>query len=264
MKDYEQRSRSYLQRRSYTAIRIDGKAFHTYTRGLKKPFDEGLVEDMQLTTKFLCENIQGCKLGYTQSDEISLILTDFDTIQTSAYFDGQTQKICSVVASMATAEFNRLRCIRSSSHYEDVCGGFSKRVNAICVDEFPKLAFFDARCFTLPSFTETMNYLRWRQKDAVKNSISMVAQSLYSHKELHKKSGNEKQEMIFQKGQNWNDYPDSQKRGTTVIRRPFTAISDDGDVYSRNRWELEFPDFMGDTASEYLMGIFPRESKEII
>jgi len=243
MKDYEQRARSYLQRRSYTVIRVDGKCFSSYTRGLKKPFDEGLVEDMQLTTQFLCENIQGCKLGYTQSDEISLILTDFDNNQTDAYFDGQIQKICSVVASMATAKFNQLRLKRY----------------AVELEGLPILAFFDARAFNLPSFTETMNYLRWRQKDAVKNSISMVAQSLYSDKQLHKKNGSEKQEMIFQKGQNWNDYPASQKRGTTVVRRPFTAISDEGDTYSRSRWEVETPDLLKDTAPEYLGEIFPDE-----
>lgn len=286
MKEYEQRNRSYLQRRMYTVIRCDGKAFHTYTRGCKKPFDEGLVEDMQLTMKYLCENIQGCKLGYTQSDEISLVLTDFDTLQTDAWFDGQVQKICSIASSLATARFNQLRATRfwdvgamadmedwnENSKYKfgkNIRGAFKDGVNVydyqICLGDVvnytpqnpDSLAFFDARCFTLPSFTETMNYLRWRQKDAVKNSISMVAQSLYSHKELHKKNSSDKQEMIFQKGQNWNDYPAEQKRGSVAVRRPFTAIADDGDTYSRNRWEIETPDLLKDTAVEYLESIFP-------
>jgi tRNA(His) 5'-end guanylyltransferase len=206
MKDYEIRSRTYLPRRANTIIRLDGKAFHTYTRGLDKPFDYQLMDDMIEVTKFLCKEIQGCKIGYTQSDEISLVLTDYDNIRTSAWYDGQVQKICSVSASLATAKFNELRP--------------------------GKLAFFDSRCYSISDQQEVVNYLLWRQQDASRNSVSMAAQSVYSHKELHKKSTMVQQEMLFQKGINWNDYSISTKRGSSVIK---TYYEKDGG--QRSKWE---------------------------
>ena len=111
--NYESRSRIFLTRRTPVICRLDGKAFHTWTRGLKKPFDEGLIDDMEATTKFLCENIQGVKLGYCQSDEISLLLTDYETLDTQAWFDYNVQKMTSISASMATAKFNQLRLQRN-------------------------------------------------------------------------------------------------------------------------------------------------------
>lgn len=109
---YEKRTKNFLPRRTYTIIRLDGKAFHTYTKGLKRPFDMGFINDMNETAKYLCENIQGCKFAYVQSDEISLLLTDFDKITTDAWYDGNIQKIVSVSASLATAFFNKLRIKR--------------------------------------------------------------------------------------------------------------------------------------------------------
>lgn len=199
-KNYEDRTRYFLLRRLYTIIRIDGVSFHTYTRGLKKPFDAGLISDMDETGKYLCQNIQGCKLAYVQSDEISLILTDFDDLNTSAWFDNNIQKIASVSASMSASKFNQLRILR----------------NEMSIN---KLAFFDARVFQVPTKTEAINYLIWRQNDATRNSISSVAQSMYSHKELHGKSSNEMQEMIFQKGLNWNDFPSGYKRGRLICKQ---------------------------------------------
>lgn len=190
--NYEHRTRILLPRRTYTIIRLDGKAFHTYTKGLERPFDKQLVNDMDETAKFLCENIQGVKLAFVQSDEISLVLTDFDKITTNAWFDGNIQKMVSVSASLATAKFNELRP--------------------------GKLAFFDSRVFTIPEKSEVINYLIWRQQDTVRNSITAVAQSLYSHKELFKKNTNEMQEMCFQKGINWNDYDDGLKRGRIIVK----------------------------------------------
>ena len=108
--NYENRSKTYLTRRTPVIIRLDGKAFHSFTRGMKKPYDEIFHNTMNATMKYLCENIQGCKLGYTQSDEITLLLTDYDTLTTSAWFDYNVQKICSVSASMATMAFNKFLC----------------------------------------------------------------------------------------------------------------------------------------------------------
>jgi len=215
MKDfYESRSSVFLPRRTYTIIRIDGKAFHTYTRGLKRPFDEGFIKDMDITAKDLCKEVQGVVMGYVQSDEISLVLSDFAKFATSAWFDGNVQKMCSVSASIATASFNRARVSRALKLMQN---------NALLNSFNPysmKWATFDSRAFVIPSKEEVINYLVWRQNDATRNSISSVAQSMFSSKELHGKCQKTMQEMIFQKsGQNWNDFPAGQKRGRAVVKR---------------------------------------------
>ena len=114
---YEDRTRYSLPRRTYTIIRLDGKAFHTFTRNMKRPYDENLMKIMDETAKFLCEEIQGAQFAYTQSDEISLLLTDFEKITTDAWFDGNIQKMVSVAASLATQEFNRRLLVNSFFEY---------------------------------------------------------------------------------------------------------------------------------------------------
>jgi tRNA(His) guanylyltransferase len=214
---YEDRTRFLLPRRTYTIIRIDGKAFHTYTRGLVQPFDQGLIEDMDATACYLCKNIQGAKFAFVQSDEISILLTDFDKIGTDAWFDGNIQKMVSVAAGLATAEFNRLRLLRKFDTTIATAGTI--------MDLF-KWATFDARIFTIPCDYEVENYFIWRQKDAVRNSISSVAQSFYSQKELEGKNGDQKQELIFQKGINWNDYSPKYKRGRFIFKQQFEVVPD--------------------------------------
>jgi len=152
---------------------------------------------MQETTRLLCSNIQGAKLGYTQSDEISLLLTDFDDIATDAWFDGNLQKIVSVSASMASAFFNCLRVKR----------GVQKDV-----------AIFDSRAWTTADPWEAYNTFWWRQKDCTKNAVQMVARSLASHKECANKNISELNELIFQKGKNFNDYPNDCKRGAFIYK----------------------------------------------
>lgn len=209
--NYESRTKQFLTRRTPTIIRLDGKSFGNYTRGLNKPFDEGLIGDMQSTTQFLCENVQGCKLGYTQSDEITLVLTDYDKLTSDAWFDYNVQKMTSVAASMATAKFNQLRTKRVYTE--------SRGTTTPCT-ELP-LAFFDARVFQIPEKEEVVNCLIWRQRDAERNSIQMLAQSLFSHNELHKKNTSELQEMCFQKGHNWNDLDVSKKRGSLIVKATY-------------------------------------------
>lgn len=217
---YEMRTKTYLPRRTYTIIRIDGKAFKTYTRGLKKPFDMGLIEDMDETAKYLCKNIQGAKMAFVQSDEISIVLTDFDTLQTDAWFDGQVQKIVSVSASMATSKFNQLRTKRYITEKFD--NGIDKITEIWFKNLIDfKLAEFDSRVFTIPFKEEVLNYLQWRQQDTVRNSISSVAQSMFSPKELHGKNQNDMQEMCFQKGINWNDFDAKLKRGRLIIKQDY-------------------------------------------
>ena len=210
---YEDRYRISLPRRSNVIIRVDGKAFHTFTKGLKRPYDEGLSEDMDATMKYLCENIQGAKMGYVQSDEISIWLTDYDDIKTDAWFDYNIQKMCSIATALATAKFNQLRMQRRCWDGDDLDGILDS-------DEIAthKLAMFDARVFVIPGINEVANYFIWRQQDATRNSISMAAQSMYSPKDLHGKTSEEKQEMMFQKGTNWNDYPIRFKRGHACIK----------------------------------------------
>lgn len=210
---YEQIPKTKLMRRTPVIIRIDGKAFHTFTRGFKRPFDGVLIKTMQETTKYLCENIQGCVLGYCQSDEISLILVDYQRFETSAWFDYEIQKMCSISASMATMVFNRV---------------FSETVSDLPIKDtklFDRYfeasysgAMFDARVFNVPK-EEVTNYIYWRQLDASRNSIQMVGQANFSHKELQNKSCNDIQDMLMtQKGINWNDFPTYQKRGSCVVR----------------------------------------------
>lgn len=223
MKMHEDRTRFYLPRRTYTIIRLDGKSFHTFTRGCKKPFDRSLMDCMQAATLKLCEEIQNVKIGYTQSDEITLVLTDFDERGTCQWFDGNLQKMVSVSASIATAEFN-LRWSRKATEafYEtlsDVVYDRSGIVEEILnFQSGLKSAHFDSRAYTVSDPWEALNSVQWRQMDASKNSIQMVAKSLYSHKELQNKNTSQLQEMIHQKGQNWNDYPIDCKRGAFVVR----------------------------------------------
>lgn len=266
---YEDRTRIFLSRRTYTIIRIDGRAFHTYTRGLKRPFDEGLIEDMDATACYLCKNIQGAKFAFVQSDEISILLTDFEKNTTDAWFDGNIQKMASIAASMATSKFNELRKIRrfkeiSNFFIRQTAEEFYKSRTISLMEEIfdIKLAEFDARVFTIPSKVEVENYFIWRQQDTVRNSISSVAQSLYSHNELNGKNTNEMREMIFQKGINWNDYAPKYKRGrfiekvavkkSTPILEPY--IKDAMSV--RNVWtSIEPPIFTQDR--EFLISRIP-------
>jgi len=216
-KNYENRTRILLPRRTYTIIRIDGKAFHTYTRGCVRPFDDGLIEDMDATACYICKNVQGAKFAFVQSDEISILMTDFEKIGTDAWFDGNIQKIVSVAASMATAKFNQLRFMRKFNS-----PSVSYNADAILsIIDVTKLAEFDARTFTIPMDVEVENYFIWRQQDCVRNSISSVAQSLYSQRELAGKNMSQQQDMIHEKGQNWNDYAPKYKRGRFIFKQSF-------------------------------------------
>lgn len=249
IKGYESVTKYKLMRRTYTVIRLDGCSFSNYTKGLNRPFDKGLVDDMIETTKYLCKNIQGCKLGYTQSDEITLVLTDFEQYKTQAWFDGELQKMCSISASMATAKFNQLRLYRAMNN----------PLKPVDYENF-KLAHFDSRVFQVPTLNEVNNTLLWRQRDFIRNSISVCAQSIYSHKFLNGKTSNEKQELIFDEGAelrekliragynnipclnninvmntdkdnfNWNDLPVNLKRGTTITLQEVEKITPQGNV----------------------------------
>ena len=227
MKEYEKVSRTKLMRRTPVIIRLDGKAFHTWTRGLDKPFDRNLMNVMQKTMLALCEQIQGCVLGYTQSDEITLVLVDYQRIESSAWFDDQVQKMCSVAASIATSAFEKalheeIEALEidaqwyQSSYIWDKATNYWEKAKLLKEKQFK--ANFDARVFNVPIY-EVINNLIWRQQDATRNSINMVAQSLYSHKELQGIGTKELQNKMFvEKNVNWNDFEVDEKRGIAAIK----------------------------------------------
>lgn len=253
MKTYEAVPKEKLVRRMPVIIRLDGKAFHTFTRGFVKPFDAVLMKTMNDTMKYLCENIQGCVLGYTQSDEISLVLIDYQTLTTDAWFEYSVEKMCSIAASMATLAFNKA-WINNVYEWEESC------LPATIFDEedypekykdeikqaelyesrFDDGALFDARAFNVPK-EEVMNCLCWRQQDATRNSIQAAGQANFSHKQLMNKSCNQIQDMLFvEHGINWNDYPVPCKRGTCCIKRLMDVDCRDGTTKQRNKWVLDY------------------------
>lgn len=220
--NYENRAKTSLIRRMPVAIRLDGKSFHNFARNLKKPFDEILMKSMQSTMKYLCENIQGCVFGYTQSDEITLILVDYQKFTSDAWFDYNVQKVCSISASMATMAFNKAFARNVNKYLEEhlplVIGNDVDEYMDAIEEAVVKGAMFDSRCFNIPK-EEVNNLVLWRQQDASKNSVQMVARCYFSDKELKGKNTNEMQEMIFQKANiNWNDFPIPCKRGTSCIK----------------------------------------------
>lgn len=214
---YEDIYRIKIPRRTNVIIRVDGKAFHSLTRDVQKPFDEIFMDCMNKTAIALCQEIQGCKFAYTQSDEISLWLTDYDDIGTEAWFGGNLQKMCSISAALASVTFSA---------------------------NYGRSAYFDSRVFVVPELEEVVNYFIWRQQDASRNSINAVAQSLYSHKSLQGKNTNDLHEMIFNAGKNWNDYPVTQKRGTAFKKTGSGWKLDEPPIFTADR------DFIRNAAAE--------------
>lgn len=252
MKQYEAVSKNVLMKKTPVIIRLDGKTFHTFTKNFNKPFDQVLMSAMQQTMKYLCENIQGCVFGYTQSDEITLVLIDYPNIDTAAWFDYEVQKMVSVAASMATLAFNRIfaDCARS---------WVQKRIMELRYDAeemrykdaldkaIAAGAMFDARVFNLPP-NEVVNCLIWRQSDASRNSVQMAGRAVFSHNQLQGKSNSEIQDMLMsEKGINWNDYSIPCKRGsacykiqtTTTMPNPNPNSNKEPITVMRNIWIVD-------------------------
>lgn len=197
-----------LPMRMPTIIRLDGKAFHTFTRGLEKPFDLKFIRSMSDLALYLCDNIQTAQLAYVQSDEISILLHPYKKLETQGWFANEIQKIVSVSAAMASAYFTQ---------------------------KTERLALFDSRVFVLPE-SEVVNYFVWRQEDWTKNSVQMLARSLYSTKELHGKHRQDMMDMMIEKGKNWNDLPNFVKRGTCVKKfGGLWGIDENPPIFTKNR-----------------------------
>lgn len=212
MKQYENLQKGKLLPNYPIIARIDGRAFHTVTRKCQRPYDEELSELMQITTICLMEETDA-KVGYTQSDEISLLFYPQNE-KSQTIFNGNKQKLDSVLASIATYSFLTEAAKLGKS-------------DSKLLERLTPPFYFDARSFNVFSKEEVFNYFLWRELDATKNSISMAAQAYYSHKELHGKNSSDKQEMLFQRGVNWNNYPSFFKRGQyfrkTKASLPFSA-----------------------------------------
>lgn len=248
MKNYEQRNRYYLQKRMPVIIRLDMRSGHSFCRGFQRPFDGLFIKSMQDTAKYLCENIMNVKMSYQQSDEISLVLVDYEKLNSGVFFDYRVDKICSIAASMATMAFNK--CF--ADNVENLCFNTKELLSN---EEFDKMfdiygskvgkAMFDARCFNIPK-EEVTNLIYWRQLDATRNSIQMVGRSKFSHKQLDNKSCSDIQNMLMNEYQiNWNDIPTYLKRGSCCIK----DTTEDG----RGNWkiDLDIPIFKGE-GREYI------------
>lgn len=225
MKGYEHVTRTALIRRMPAIVRVDGKAFHTLTAGMRRPFDEDFTSCMWEAALALCDEIQGAQVAFVQSDEISVLLVDYQTLDTQPWFDAGIQKIASVSASIATQAFGaRYRHLFASDNTRPL---------------------FDSRVFNLPR-EEVVNYFVWRQQDATRNSIQMVGQAHFSQKQLHGLSCDLIQEKLFQEcGINWNDTPVHSKRGACAVREVFKV-----EGAERSRWKVdgEIPIFTQDRA----------------
>lgn len=221
MKTFEAVTKTALMRRCPAILRVDGRAFHSLTRGMQKPYDLALVAAMDAAALRLCDEISNAVMAYVQSDEISVLIVDYASIGTQAWFDAQVQKTVSVGAALASVAFNA----SIAAAYPDKAG-----------------AVFDGRVFNLP-LHEVVNYFIWRQQDAVRNSIQSLAQAHFSARELHGVNCDGLQEMLFQQcGINWNDLAPAQKRGRAA-RRVTTEV----DGVTRSRWQIEdVPTFTAD------------------
>jgi tRNA(His) 5'-end guanylyltransferase len=215
MKGYERAYDVRLPLRLPVIVRVDGRAFHTWCRKLERPFDGTFVGFMNGVGLRLCEGLQGARLGFIQSDEVSVLLHNYRTLQTQAWLDNRLQKMVSHAGSIASAQM-----ASEAMRYTTNCGK-------------PRLAQFDARAFVLPE-AEVANYFWWRQRDAERNSIQMLARSLYSHKQLHRKNSDDLQEMCFARGHNWNDLLVSERRGRCVVR-----VAREVDGVERHEWQID-------------------------
>lgn len=265
MKSYEESYKYLITPKTYIIVRCDGKNFSKYTSKLVKPFDDELADAMYETAIALCKEFNA-KFAYTQSDEISLVITDIgDNPDTQPILGNVLQKLCSLTASVATAKFNEVRNLQYINSLIDDIKSFGKVTNVV----LPKQAYFDARVFVVPNADEVINHMIWRQQDATRNSVSMAAHALLGHNATMNLSGEEKQEKMFQdKDVNWNDYPTKYKRGVVISKK--TILKDvinptDMDCNSepevlsvtRSKWMVDFeiPIFTKD--KQYLFDLIP-------
>lgn len=195
IKRYEAVTHHTATARTPLMIRVDGRAFHTFTRGMDRPFDESLIGSMVGAAKCVAEDMQGFKAAYIQSDEATFCVTDYDNIETQGWFDYDLSKIISISSALMTANFIRL----------------------LGTDKMP---VFDSRAFSIPQ-NDVVNAFVWRAKDWERNSLQMYSRAHFSHKELQGKNRADMHEMLHKMGKNWTtDLPDRQRNGTFLVATP--------------------------------------------
>lgn len=258
-KYYEEIPKTKLMRRCPVVLRIDGKAHHTFCRSFDRPFDEIYIKTMQNTAKYLCENLQGAALSYQQSDEISILLIDYQKLDTAAWFDYEVQKLCSVSASMTTLAFNKFFIDNTDIAFTHECEELNNKLvlKELTEQEFDEAydkleekydkyyskfnkAMFDSRCFNIPK-EEVTNYFYWRQLDATRNSIQMVGQANFSQKELQNKSCNDIQNMLLtEKDINWHRLEIYKKRGSCCIKERQEVFNTKTEKeFTRSVWKID-------------------------
>lgn len=247
MKTYEAVYKQKLVPKMPIVIRVDGKAFHTFTKKMCRPFDDILSSSMQMTMVAVAKDLATCKLAYTQSDEITFVCVCDDLIKTDGLYDYKVNKIISIAASKATKYFNKF----FSDNVKELENGSAKFENVVDVDVYKKRLFeaeFDARVMNIPDF-DVINNLIWRQQDATRNSIQMLGQSQFKHSELQSKNCSEIMDMLMlDKNINWNDLETYKKRGSCCYRK-----ESDG----KKKWvlDLEMPILTEDAARKQFVDI---------
>lgn len=236
MKAYEAAARTMLPGRLPVILRVDGKAFHTYTRGCRKPFDERLQNVMNDTAVALCDGVQGSQMAYVQSDEISVLIHGYKKLTSSPWFDNQTMKMVSIAAAIASTTFtmNSWKIWAEEQGGDDVGG----------LHHCMRTALFDARVFVLPE-AEVCNYFIWRQQDAIRNSVQMLARAYFSHKDCDGKNIAQLKETLSVSGVNWDSLSVHLQRGRCVRKQPYSLETETGTV-ERTHWGIDYatPDFI--------------------
>ena len=225
---------------SYVLVMLDGRSFsHMVKNKFQKPFDNEFIRMMNETAEYVCKNVQGCKFAFVQSDEISLVLTDFDTPTTDAFFSNRLCKMQSIIASLATAKFNQLM---ASYHFEkmwdDGCPP-DLSVDDVC-DKIEKLPLyqFDCKCWNVPTYNDVFAWILFRQNDCIKNSKQQTAQTCFPHKELFGKNTDEQIALLKEtKGIDWQQFPNDKKYGRFIWKEEVQLVSDDGYQYTRHMWK---------------------------
>lgn len=252
MKEYESCYEFKIPARTYTIIRLDGKGFSKYTKMFQKPFDDNLSNVMDVATIELCKYLNP-KFAYTQSDEISLVFTDIENIESELIFDGKIQKLCSISASKVTTAFNKkmLQIVAMNTAPDELH-------KMILSGEFHEIdAVFDSRVFIIPDFREVSNYFIWRQQDCTRNSQSMAGHAELGANAIMGKSGKQVQEMLFQeKGINWNNYKTKYKRGCVIKKHVYEIDGPNDTTVTRSKWvPVETPIFTEN--KEFLYNLIP-------
>ena len=210
-----------LMPRSYVMVMVDGRSFsHLIKNKFKKPFDDDFIRMMNETAKYLCENVSGCKFAYVQSDEISLVITDFENENTESFFGFRLTKMLPIIASLATAKFNQLMMdyrISKIDGYPANAGDTVQMCRDV-VNDMP-LYQFDCKCWNVPTYNDVFAWFLYRQIDCIRNSKQAAAQARISHKQLENLNTDDQINLLKEMtGIDWNDYEDGKKFGRFIYR----------------------------------------------